>query len=243
VSHFQEINPSSHLQPFVEAFWTFSGNSHPQSYRVLPDTGADLIFDLNQGKAFVSGVMTKFQNRHLATHSNLVGIRFKSENWSFSNTVAPDEIQNARVLFEDLVGSEIKPTLDRLANAQVLKDKLEILEKEVRKQITKNDREQDQLIMAISQEIRNNSGKVAFSQLAKRYQISLRQLERRFKSHVGLTMKCFSSIIRFQRAQKLIRAQTSSSLLKIAFEVGYYDHAHMTKDFVRLSGATPISFR
>ncbi|WP_425547639.1 helix-turn-helix domain-containing protein [Aquimarina mytili] len=76
--------------------------------------------------------------------------------------------------------------------------------------------------------------------LAKSHYIGLRQLERSFKSYISVTIKEFSNIVRFNNAMKSIATFTNSSLLEIAFDMGFFHHSHMTYEFQRISGENPV---
>ncbi|MES2416662.1 MAG: helix-turn-helix domain-containing protein [Bacteroidota bacterium] len=74
-------------------------------------------------------------------------------------------------------------------------------------------------------------GRLSISQLAKRNFTTVRQLERSFKAHIGISPKEYSNIIRFQHALNVIKNDTQNrSLLAIAFECGYYDHSHLANE-------------
>ena len=75
--------------------------------------------------------------------------------------------------------------------------------------------------------------------IAKNHYISLRQLERRFKTIVGVTMKEYHSIIRFNKAKDNIMENPNLSLLNIAFDNGYFDHSHLAKEVNKMSGLNP----
>jgi AraC-like DNA-binding protein len=68
--------------------------------------------------------------------------------------------------------------------------------------------------------------------------LSLRQFERRFTTHVGISPKVYARILRFEVAihKKSISAMTWTS---IAHELGYCDKAHMIHDFQSLSSERP----
>jgi AraC-like DNA-binding protein len=76
---------------------------------------------------------------------------------------------------------------------------------------------------------------------ACRAALSPRQLRRLFDDHVGLPPKTLQTILRFQRFRTwlAIPRQLRSPLGQAAAECGYFDHAHMCRDCVRLAGATP----
>ena len=68
--------------------------------------------------------------------------------------------------------------------------------------------------------------------------LSLRQFERRFTTHLGISPKVYARILRFEAAihRRSISAGTWTS---IAHELGYCDQAHMIHDFRSLSRERP----
>jgi len=72
--------------------------------------------------------------------------------------------------------------------------------------------------------------------------LSSRQLGRVFSEQVGLSPKAAARLLRFERAMHLIRA-SDASLADIAFDAGYADQPHLTRDFQALAGASPRAYR
>ena len=87
----------------------------------------------------------------------------------------------------------------------------------------------------------SSGGQVSVETLAREAHVSNRTLERIFKENVGIPPKEFLRIVRFQEVFKRLRnADTSEeSLLRIAYELGYYDHAHLTNEFKKYAGILP----
>lgn len=71
--------------------------------------------------------------------------------------------------------------------------------------------------------------------------ISLRSFQRRLGS-LGHTYSSLVDIVRFENASRLLR-ETDTKIIDIALSIGYADHAHFTRAFRRISGATPRGFR
>jgi AraC-like DNA-binding protein len=67
--------------------------------------------------------------------------------------------------------------------------------------------------------------------------ISERQLRRRFADAVGYGPKTLARILRFQRFLEL--ATPAGDLARLAFDAGYADQAHLTRECRRLAGRTP----
>ena len=79
--------------------------------------------------------------------------------------------------------------------------------------------------------------------LARTAGLSDRQLERRFRSAVGLAPKLFSRIVRFQRVVRLARRSAQAGWAETAARCGYADQAHLVRDVRAFSGATPSALR
>jgi AraC-like DNA-binding protein len=77
------------------------------------------------------------------------------------------------------------------------------------------------------------------ARIARRLGLSTRHFERRFKNAVGLSPKLFSRIQRFQRVFHQIEA--GRSWVEAALACGYYDQAHLVRDFRDFSGEPPAA--
>ncbi|HEY1640516.1 MAG TPA: helix-turn-helix domain-containing protein [Streptosporangiaceae bacterium] len=89
-------------------------------------------------------------------------------------------------------------------------------------------------------------GQTPVAALAAETGWSDRHLRSRFRAETGLTPKAAARVIRFERARRLLlrRAQagTGSSLAELAAECGYYDQAHLDRDFRGLAGCPPTTW-
>lgn len=240
---YQEIKPSKGIDNVIDTFWAFSNNKSSENFKVLPDSCVDLIFDLKQNKGFLSGIMTNYQLRELATESDLFGVRFKTEKFGFLSKIPLDQTKNLRIELAEILPTKNLKVLDQLTDIEKLTDKIYFLESFVATSFKKNIKSQDQIILTVAEKIRTMHGIVNIEDIAKLHHISLRQLERRFKSYIGVTVKEFSNIVRFNNAKKSIATFTKTSLLEIAFDMGFFDHSHMTYEFKRISGENPSFFR
>jgi AraC-like DNA-binding protein len=70
---------------------------------------------------------------------------------------------------------------------------------------------------------------------------SRRHLASRFREQVGLTPKTVARIFRFERAVSIL-GRGDVSLADLAFECGYYDQAHLNRDFRDFAGKPPAAY-
>jgi AraC-like DNA-binding protein len=82
-------------------------------------------------------------------------------------------------------------------------------------------------------------GRARVEDLAEEVGWSRRHLFARFREQTGLPPKVFARILRFQRAAALLPDPDGPSLCEIALDCGYYDQAHLNRDFRAFAGRTP----
>jgi AraC-like DNA-binding protein len=86
-----------------------------------------------------------------------------------------------------------------------------------------------------------DSGSV--QELVAELPVGERQLERAFKTHVGVSPKMFAGMVRMQYFLKSIARPGEENLTSLAYGSGYYDQAHLVNAFKRKSGITPKRYR
>ena len=82
-----------------------------------------------------------------------------------------------------------------------------------------------------------SGGDLGVSSLADSLGWSHRHLVSRFHDQVGLTPKAAARVIRFGRAAHRLRV--GATIAQVAAECGFYDQAHMNREFRTLSDTTP----
>ncbi|PXX68767.1 AraC family transcriptional regulator [Nocardia tenerifensis] len=72
---------------------------------------------------------------------------------------------------------------------------------------------------------------------------SRQHLARRFGGEFGLSPKLAARITRFERARRMIeRTPSFVSIAQVAAVCGYYDQAHLNRDFAELAGTSPTNW-
>jgi AraC-like DNA-binding protein len=92
------------------------------------------------------------------------------------------------------------------------------------------------------QELRRTNGRAVIEELASELGWSHRRLIARFREQIGLAPKAVGRVMRFDRAASALRS-AAAGLADIAYDCGYYDQAHMNREFRELGGTTPDAFR
>ncbi|WP_040798168.1 helix-turn-helix domain-containing protein [Nocardia higoensis] len=89
----------------------------------------------------------------------------------------------------------------------------------------------------------DSAGAASVSMLAERIGWSRQHLTRRFSAEFGLAPKLAARITRFERARRMIASTPSFvTLAQVAASCGYYDQAHLNRDFADLAGCSPTTW-
>ena len=78
--------------------------------------------------------------------------------------------------------------------------------------------------------------------VARQLGVDRRTLERRILREVGLSPRMLLRVLRFRRAFGLLDRAPPGHGARMAAAAGYYDQAHLIRDFRRFAGATPSAF-
>ena len=242
---YSEAAPHPALSKYVDAYWTATGSSKTVAVeKILPDGCVDIIFNvgndcytdngavlMNNAKAYLVGTMTRFKETEMDSSTRLLGVRFKPGTFlGFFNYAPLCEIANRTV--------ELDAHFCFNTN-KLIKSPFEFLDK----LLFKNLKSPNQHLLEQIQTIQKSKGQVKIEELASIHFTTVRQLERNFKHHLGITPKEFVNLVRYQNVKAAIEQRKhGQSLLSIAFDFGYYDHAHLTNHFRQYNGCTPSVF-
>lgn len=243
---YREYIPSKNLNSIVDTIWLATNNGQEIESRILPDGYVDIIFELdkqmqlNTGNEIrVSGMMTKFKRVVSKKNSETLGVRFKTGQFNSISNIPLSEIKNTAINASNLFPKLNNSFLEELIEKKCHFEKVKLINSFLTAEINWTAKDVKKLEHSVCESIRANYRELDLSLIAKNHCISLRQLERRFKTIVGVTMKEYHSIIRFNKTMNCISANSDTSLLNIAFDNGYFDHSHLTKEIHKISGLNP----
>lgn len=248
---YQQLKPGPAAGRFVECYWVLEDDSPALSgiQRIIPDGRPEIILNLGQPceslhdgqwkrqpERFFAGQITGPMLVRATGPMRILGIRFRpfGANWLLRS---PLHELTDRVIPVDDLPSRLLRQLHRLeypaaaSPAQVLDGILEGAEPPGRG---------DRRVAAAVDEFIGACGEIDVKQVASQVGWSARQLERRFKDEIGMGPKLFCRIQRFQRVFQAMELPRSN-WVDTALRCGYYDQAHLIRDFRDLAGETPTA--
>ncbi len=83
-----------------------------------------------------------------------------------------------------------------------------------------------------------SSGAAPTAEIARTVGWTRQHFARRFADEFGLSPKRAARVVRFERAYRTLQGR-GLSIAQVAASCGYYDQAHLTRDFIELAGCPP----
>ncbi len=98
----------------------------------------------------------------------------------------------------------------------------------------------DELVARYASVVMRERGAVRIETLRAESGLSRPDLARRFRRELGIAPKRFARIVRFHHALRALAQRGTSSA--VAADLGYFDQAHLYRDFEEFAGMTPGAF-
>ena len=230
--NYSEIEPRRELAPFVKCFWRLEGSpDEPAVERVVPDGCCEIVLNRAdpfrgveaeriQPRLMLVGQIRRFIRIQPTGRVDLLGVRFRPGGMFPFLGVPMAELTDERIdlgdvcrrLRRDLEGADLEQVEERL---------LDRLGRRGR-------------VAGAVRLIERSGGEVRIGDLG-----SARSLERAFRKEVGVPPKLLARIVRFQQVIRSVERTARLDWARLAVEAGYYDQAHLIRDFKHFAGMTP----
>lgn len=252
--HTERHVPSPHLRPYllgpIEGWEQSSGGR--EKLREVPFPGVPLIFGLETAWRIDGPQANEREESFVAgMHAAPTFVAPDSGTWACVELrltpvaahrilgLSMHELTNRTVALADVLPETTELT-ERLRETTSWQERFQLVEQLLLRRLQESRAAAREVVWSW-EELRRTSGRVPIAALAEDVGWSHRRLIARFREQVGLGPKTVARIMRFDRAAKALRSPTE--LADVAFDSGYFDQAHMNREFQALGGTTPRAFR
>jgi AraC-like DNA-binding protein len=233
------------LAPFVLKLWHFEDDARPDALeRVLPMGAFQVIFALDGdsslaeggGGAILSGARDVYVEIPAGGRRRLVGLAFRPGGLTPFGPAPAAELAGRELPLSDVYGREGARLHERLAAAPDAQARFALLEAWLTGRLGAGRAPHPAVAGALRAIERTHGvGEVR----AIRSAVGERQLSRLFRAQVGFGPKRYARLVRFQAAVRSLAGQRVVSIADVAAACGYYDQAHLDREFRALAGVTP----
>lgn len=244
------------LAPHVEHLWVARGylSTHWRNL-ILPDGALEMIINLGDPqtlcavdhpnkrmvfrRSWISGERIEPILIDETGYVHLIGVRLRaSGGWPFLG-IPMREFSSQVVELDSVLGPEINELRDRLGEKTTDAARFDLLEDWLR---TRQRTSPTRAVSYALRAIQSGADSVRIGQMAEEIGISHKHLLREFDRCVGLTPKVFSRLCAFQRVIQSVGHRKDVEWADTATTCGYYDQAHLIREFRAFSGFTPATY-
>jgi AraC-like DNA-binding protein len=150
-----------------------------------------------------------------------------------------DDLRDRVVALDDILGADSERLLDRLAGLDGWPARFDLLDEFLLARLVATPEVRPDVVWALA---RLERADCRIADLARDMGRSPKRLIELFRDQVGLAPKLIARIHRFTRAMKTLGGDDAPSLVESALAAGYYDQAHLNRDFREFAGCTPTEF-
>jgi AraC-like DNA-binding protein len=244
--------PSPALRPFVKTLWARQGLAAPTPHEhVLPNGMMHVVLRLSPepivifdggsprdlGHSVIGGARSTYYLKDVSAPSTAVGAQLHPGAASLLFGMPADELAERHTALEDVWGAEARRLRDYIGEACTLEARLDRFEAALAARLPR--------VRGVHPAIADALARVASTPIAElvgQSGMSHRSFIALFRATVGLAPKTFARIVRFQRAAARL-ATERVSLADTAFDAGYADQAHLTREFGEIAGVSPARYR
>lgn len=223
---YREFQPPPDTRAHVVCMWEqiVGAESAAPRQDVLPDACVDLVW-IDDRPPYVAGPATRPVTVDLVPGARLRGVRLRPGMASAILHLSCETIRDRDVDLADC-GRAFASKLRRLWGAGLFEALLD--------RATRPDR----LVLAAVDRLARSPG-VQVEQVARDFEISERQLNRRIRTAIGYGPKRLQRILRMQRLFALVASDRRSRAADLAHAAGFADQAHMSREVRALTGRAP----
>ncbi|HEX7981285.1 MAG TPA: AraC family transcriptional regulator, partial [Gemmatimonadaceae bacterium] len=214
---------------------------------IVPDACSDVVI-VGKATPHVAGPATVTQHVLVPAGTTVVGIRFRPGATRLAFGCDADELRDADPELAAVCSSAARALADSLGRAQDADDPTSALrsalEAWARARISSRIDRDAAALRAARRLVIDRTATVR--DVARDFGWSERRLHREITATCGYGPKTLQRIVRLQRALRASRAGVATrppslapTLSRLAFDAGYSDQAHMTREFRDLTGFTP----
>ena len=251
--------PSPRLAPFVDRYIGYRlTESEPGLHRGLPSAHMTLIASIGPSidvvaqadpaqspdsyGCVVGGLSSRPALISNGTHQEGVAVELTPLGSRALLGMPAGELQNISLELADVTGSAGAELWLRLQSAVGWPDRFAVCD-EVLGRIVDLDHVVSSELSHAWRSLLRTGGAVPVSAIAESIGWSRQHLARRFGTEFGLSPKLAARVIRFSKARRMLASTPSFiTLAQVAAACGYYDQAHLDRDFTELAGCSPSAW-
>lgn len=238
----ERFYPSPELQEFVEHYWTVRWERQPRVVReTVPHPSVHLVFEPGDSK--LHGVHLRRFSRVIEGDGRVLGVKFWPGGFRAFMKNPVRSLTGKIVHPTAIFGTDVLDAENQAVGLADAPSAFEVIERFLiaYQPVANNEL---RLVTEMNKQIACNRSITQVSMLVDQFGIGLRTLQRLFSEYVGVSPKWVIQRQRLIETADQIRDRNEEiDFALLAAELGFADQAHMIREFKKMVGQPPASYR
>lgn len=254
------VQPRPELSPYIESLWVLEssvGMPRTDQSMAAPNGCAKLIIPYEnsitsiadgrvqlsreQGVYFVGNRDTSTVIQTTSQKTGFIAIEFSPFGAYAFWGIPMDESANRLLGSDEIFGQWGRNIREALCNIEQVPEKIDFIQEQLAARLRQSQRSTT-LVQFCLQTLKHSDGSTPIHELERKTGYSRRYLGTLFRQQVGFPPKTMAEIFRFQRFYRHWAHGQSFEQVRDELYECYYDQAHFTKEFKRMTGYSPRKF-
>ena len=234
--------PSPALATWIDYYWVVQWDLNgraPETQRVMPYPNAHLVFEA--GRTAIHGVVRGAFDRVVTGAGRVLGVRFKPGGLRPFIDTPLAAFTDRTIPIERALGIGACEAEQRVLGQRDDMAMVAAAESMLMRSLPGPD-SQALLAAQVVAAAASEHGPVTAGGLAVKVGIGERSLQRLFSNYVGVSPKWVIQRFRLQEAISHLSKNEPVDLAALAHALGFFDQAHLTRDFTKLVGCSPLAY-
>ncbi|MEM9134427.1 MAG: helix-turn-helix domain-containing protein [Actinomycetota bacterium] len=226
------------LEPLIDHLWYCEVDGAAGTETLLPTGRSQLVLGLHAEHplAVVQGPSTRHRVIDAAAQRRAVGVAFRVGALAACTPLDGAELTDELVTVEDIWGGGLRSLADEVQALTTVDDVFTRVEAQVARWAMRHGGSVAPTVVAAAARL---GAQRPVAEVADTLDVDRRRLSRQFRSSVGIGLKHYGRLRRFESAVRAVRAPEPLPLGRLAVELGYADQAHLTREFRHFAALTP----
>ncbi len=256
---YSEHPPHPTLTRLIRCIWVFEAtpdDGPAEIQRIVPDGCPEMVLHYGDHcQEIESGGALKRQSRFVfagqlsqplllqpGSRAGMIGIRLQPNGARAFLGLSMHKATDVRLDLTDVWAHDGAALIEAVGNAENTAVRLQLVAQFLQRKFAQMRKQSDNTVAHGVALLQSSGGYISIDNLADHCGLSSRQLERRFLGEVGIPPRLLASIFRFRRVFDLLEQHDTGRWVSAAIGAGYFDQAHMIRDFKRFAGQQPQAF-
>ena len=256
---YTEHPPNPALASLIRCIWVFEAtpdDGPAEIQRIVPDGCPEMVLHYGdqcreielsgtlkrQSRFVFAGQLSQPLLLQPGRRAGMIGIRLQPSGARAFLGLSMHEATDVRLDLTDVWAQDGAALIEAVGNANNTAERMHLVAQFLQQKFVQARKQSDTTVTHGVALLQSSGGHISVDDLAHHCGLSSRQLERRFLGEVGIPPRLLASIFRFRRVFDLLEHEPSGRWVSAAIGAGYFDQAHMIRDFKRFAGQRPQAF-